>query len=87
MGLSNHASERCCAQPLHLPLPLAQSYIQYTDVTRVSCPLFAYVRSNSKHSATVGSLDNENEPVLVIQTRQLKHVQSCNFSVAVVCML
>ena len=37
-GLVNHASERCCAQPL--ALPLAQSYIKYTDVTRASCSSF-----------------------------------------------
>ena len=37
-GLGNYASERCCAQPLALPLD--QSCIQHTDVTRASCPGF-----------------------------------------------
>jgi len=47
-GLGNHASERCCAQPL--ALPLAQSYIKYTDVTRASCSSFPWAHDLSTHT-------------------------------------
>jgi len=44
----NHASKRCYIQPRALPqaLPQAQSYIQYTDITRSSCPDFPRARGS-----------------------------------------
>ena len=46
--LENHASKRCYIQPRALPqaLPQAQSYIQYTDITRSSCPDFPRARGS-----------------------------------------
>jgi len=86
-GLGNHASERCCAQPLALPLP--QSCLQYTDVTRellAHCSLASAVTARAMLQWDL-CMQNENGQVLVIQRRKLKNVQSCNFSVVVVCML